>query len=157
MCGCWGSCGQLLSKSNMNLMEPQITHCGMGRTVFLQTLSALMCFTQYVLCYPLKNASLTWLPGDTHSPLHLVIKIEDFTPMKILNICIIVEHKLLWTSASDQGISDASTDVDLINGQLWKLCLQYAEISNLEEELKPFENYGKKKTTCFSSTTRQIL
>ena len=69
-----------------------------------------------------------------------MMKTEDFSWVQILNICIIIGHKLFWTSAYYQGKSDASPDLDLVNGQIWKLYLQYAEISILEEVIKQLEN-----------------
>lgn len=69
-----------------------------------------------------------------------MMKTEDFSRVQILNICIIIGHRLFWTSAYYQEKNDASPDLDLVNGRIWKLYLQYAEISILEEEIKQLEN-----------------
>lgn len=69
-----------------------------------------------------------------------MMKTEDFSWVQILNICIIIGHRLFWTSAYYQEKNDASPDLDLVNGRIWKLYLQYVEISILEEEIKQLEN-----------------
>lgn len=110
------------------------------------------------MCYAIHSkASLKWLTGNTCSPLLLMMEIEDFAWVQILNICIIIGHKLFWTSARYQGKSDASPDVDLVNSQIWKLHLQYAEISVLEEDLKQFEKLRTTKLLPPAVIDRFIL
>lgn len=110
------------------------------------------------MCYAIHSkTSLKWLTGNTCSPLLLMMEIEDFAWVQILNICIIIGHKLFWTSARYQGKSDASPDVDLVNSQIWKLHLQYAEISILEEDLKQFEKLRTTKLLPPAVIDRFIL